>query len=952
MTALMISACGTAIKKPVDYTDPMVGTGYHGHTNPGATVPFGAVQLSPDTRALNWDACSGYHYDDSTLDGFSHTHLSGTGCCDLGDIFVRPTTNRPESGDSLYRPTLFSHNEETANPGYYKVNLKDEGITAELTATPHTGVHRYTFEQGKPAVIIFDLDHTLSGERIADAMIEYVNDSTIQGRRVTYGWVPDHHVDFTARFSRPVQNIEITNDGHAAVLEFDNDGKPLVMAVGISAVSPENAAMNLDSEVATLDFDAVKENSRKLWEDALGTITVEGGTDEQLATFYSALYHTMVAPNLMSDINGEYRNHKGEIAILPNGGKYYSTLSLWDTYRAWHPLQTLINEELVCDMINSMLSMYDDSGELPIWPLASGETGCMIGYHSTSVIADAYLKGIRCFDAEKALKAMVESSNAHRKGSDINGILGYIPCDTRGESVSCALENGYDDWCIARMAEEMGNDSIASIYYSRAQNYWNIFDGNSKFFRGKHEDGNWTFPFHTNDVSRDLTEATPWQYRFAPVHDIAGLIDLFGGQEEFENALDSLFLVESNLEGQLSDITGLIGQYAHGNEPSHHIAYLYDYIGKPWKTQEMTRRLLDEMYQATPAGICGNEDCGQMSAWYVFTSLGFYPVAPGSNEFALTTPLFKKSTIKLSNGNTLVITANNPNKNRYIKKVELNGEDIDLNYLTYSQISKGGELKFILTDTPYTNRGTSINAAPYSYSKEHRVSIPFITDDLRLFADSIELKFGCATEGAVIHYTLDGSVPDNNSPIYSVPVIIDKSSIIKAIAEKKGFENSPVLTVKATKAEYLPALKVKPDKNGINYRYYEGYWKKADDIEKDSLKDSGVITEPSISGAQRNDHFAFIFEGYINCPETGLYTFRTTSDDGSVLFIDGEKVVDNDGGHSETSVTGKVALKEGIHSFRLLYFNGYEDKCLSWDWSLPSSDTFASIPVSSLFSKN
>ena len=417
------------------------------------------------------------------------------------------------------------------------------------------------------------------------------------------------------------------------MLSFDNsNGEPVIAKVGLSIVSEKNARENLETEVIGFDFDAVRSAARSAWEQALSAITVKGGNTDDLKNFYTAMYHSMVVPNVVSDVNGEYRRHNMEIGQLPKGKVQYSTFSLWDTFRAWNPLMTLIDTTLVNNMINSFLDIYESSGELPIWPLSAGETGTMIGYHAVSVIADAYMKGIRGFDAEKALEAMVVSSEKNKKGADYYIQNGFIPSNIKKESISCLLEFAYDDWCIARMAQEMGKDDIYQKYIQRSQNYINVFDGNTKFFRPKRMDGNWETPFNPIEIGRAYTEATAWQYRFFVPHDVSGMAQLFGGKKEFITALDSIFTVESDVHGDLVDITGLIGQYVHGNEPSHHIAYLYDYVGQPWKTQEMTRRLLHEMYAPTPEGIIGNEDCGQMSGWYILSSLGIYSVCPGSND--------------------------------------------------------------------------------------------------------------------------------------------------------------------------------------------------------------------------------------------------------------------------------------------------------------------------------
>ena len=705
------SSCTSGKYSPVDYVDPFIGTGFHGHTYPGATVPFGAVQLSPDTRAGNWDACAGYHYDDTTLKGFSHTHLSGTGCIDLGDILFRPTTLKPDlTAESICRPANFSHKDERASAGYYSVILKDEGIKAELTATTHTGMHRYTFPSGKPVTIIVDLAHLLDNEYIYEAELERTTSNEIVGMRRTRGWTDNQYVYFAAQFSEPFQTVEFVQDKKIvsaetkqvgtdlqAILTFaDKDGEPIIAKVGLSLVSVDNARKNLAEEVKDFNFDAVCAAARNDWEQALSSITVEGGGTDDLKNFYTAIYHAMVVPNVVSDVNGEYRRHNMQIGQLPKGKMQYSTFSLWDTFRAWNPLMTLIDTALVNNMVNSYLDIYDASGELPIWPLSAAETGTMIGYHSVSVIADAYLKGIRGFDAEKALDAMKVSSEKNKKGADYYIKYGFIPSNIKKESISCLLEFAYDDWCIARMAQEMGKEDVYRKYIERSQNYINVFDGSTKFFRGKRMDGNWETSFNPFEVGRSYTEATAWQYRFSVPYDVNGMVQLFGGKEKFITALDSIFIADPNVHGDLADITGLIGQYAHGNEPSHHIAYLYDYVGQPWKTQEMTRHLLDEMYQPTPGGISGNEDCGQMSAWYILSGLGIYSVCPGSNEFALTTPLFEKAVLKLANGKRLTLLANDPKKNIYIHKVELNGKQIDTNFITYAQLMEGGELRFTL----------------------------------------------------------------------------------------------------------------------------------------------------------------------------------------------------------------------------------------------------------------
>lgn len=966
----LLGACSTqdTPKSPVEYVDPFIGTGFHGHTYPGATVPFGAVQLSPDTRRGNWDACSGYHYSDSTMLGFSHTHLSGTGCIDLGDILFHPTTQDitlVSEGD-IYKPYAFSHADETATPGYYSVDLKEEGILAELTATTYAGVHRYTFPRDSKASIIIDLAHSLTDETIYELEIEKTADNELVGMRRSLGWVDNQYVYFVAQFSKPFQSVEFVSSGRSvaadsllkgenlqAIATFNvSDDEPVIVKVGLSIVSAENARENLKHDIPEgFDFDAVRNAATQAWTDALGDITVEGGTKDELINFYTALYHSKIIPNVVSDRNGEYRRHDMTIGHMPEGEKQYSTFSLWDTFRAWHPLMTLTDTMLVHDMVNSFLDMYDASGELPIWPLSAGETGTMIGYHSVSVIADAYLKGIRGFDAEKALQAMKVSSEKNKKGADYYIKNGFIPSNIKRESISCLLEFAYDDWAIAQMAKAMGHEDDYQTYIERSQNYINVFDGDTKFFRGKRLDGNWETPFNPLEVGRAYTEATAWQYRFFVPHDVNGLIQLFGGKDNFIQALDDLYTVESVVEGDMPDITGLIGQYAHGNEPSHHMAYLYSYVGQPWKTQELTRRLLHEMYQPTPEGIVGNEDCGQMSAWYILSSLGFYPVCPGSNEFVLTSPLFEKATVRLANGNTLVITANDPAKNVYIDKVEWNGKEIENNFITYDQLMEGGELRFTLTSKPNTTRGTAVGTFPYSYTQEEVVSIPYINKDLDLFIDETEVNLGSATKDAEIRYTLDGKEPAETSALYEKPLKLTETTLIKAKAFKTGMKPSRTMTIQATKANFREPISVNPEKNGTSYRYYEGLYHKVADIGKTRMLESGVMPEPSIEGAKQEDHFAYIFEGLIYCPEDGVYEFLTRSDDGSVLLIGDRQVVNNDGSHAAIPATGRIALKKGYHPYTLLYFEDYEGEHLSWAWKLPSSKEFAPIPAANLFLK-
>lgn len=936
-------ACNRTPQKPVDYVDPMIGTGFHGHTYPGATAPHGAVQLSPDTRMGNWDACSGYHYSDSTLMGFSHTHLSGTGCIDLGDILFRPFVRTP---------LPFSHRNEEASAGYYRVTLPTEKVTVELTATPHVGIHRYSYPRTADAKLVIDLGHSLDKETLYKYTLEQTGDREISGMRCTGGWVDKQYVFFVATFSEPLRAVTPEEEDKRIVATFDlSAGRPLVCKVGLSTVSTTNARLNLEEETGAqgFDFDALYNATRQCWAEEINAITVEGGTEAQRKNFYTALYHSKVIPNIANDVNNQYRRHDMQTGSVPAGHRRFSTFSLWDTFRAWHPMITLLDTTLVSDMVNSLLDMYDATGELPIWPLSSGETGTMIGYHSVSVIADAYLKGIHSFDAEKALEAMKRSAEKNKKGAAYHIRDGFIPSNSKKESVSCLLEFAYDDWCIAQMAKALGKTCDYDTFIARSQNFVNVFDGSTRFFRGKRADGNWDTPFNPFAIGRAYTEATAWQYRFFAPHDVYGLIQLFGGREQFIADLDSLFTVSSATVGDLVDVTGLVGQYAHGNEPSHHIVYLYSYAGQPWKTQEWTRRLLDEMYQPTPEGIIGNEDCGQMSAWYILSSLGFYSVCPGSNQFVLTSPLFPKATMKLANGKTLVISANDPAHNRYITRVTLNGKELDTCFITYSELMEGGNLDFTLAAQPDSTWGTSPEAAPYSFTTEPTVSIPYISADLDLFEEETTAQLQCSTPGAVIHYTLDGTEPTEQSPVYTSPLKLNKSITIRAKATKEGFQPSRTYSIRATKAELRPATAITPSHNGVRYKYYEGMFHSVANLQHTHVVQTGVMPQPSIGEARQEDHFGYIFTGYLLVPEDGIYEFATQSDDGSVLYINKEVVVDNDGSHATIQATGRIPLQKGFHPFSLHYFEDYEGEHLSWQWRTPGADAFSDIPAAQLF---
>ena len=943
---LAVISC-TGEKTAVEAVDPFIGTGFHGHTYPGATVPAGMVQLSPDTRNTGWDGSSGYHYSDNTILGFSHTHLSGTGCADLGDFLFTPALGDVPVKDGAYAvdPLPFTHEDEMASPGYYRVRFPERGITAELTAGPHTGIHRYTFNGKGERHLLIDMKHNIGETAPRDIFLQAVGDTLVQGGRIVDGWTHDRHVFFSARFSVPFTACK-TEGGDRWLLSFPEDIEELTVAVGLSAVDTDGAANNRRFEAAN-GFDEARAAARWRWAQELGRITVEGGTPAQRTTFYTALYHTMVTPDLQSDLDGRYRNHRQEVVQAPPVHDYYSTLSLWDTFRSWNPLQVLLNPKLVEDMVFSMLDMYDCDGRLPMWPLGSADTYCMIGYHAVPVIADAWLRGIRSFDGEKARAAMVASSNLD-PGSEAYTAYGYAPSDGVTESVSKTIEFAYDDWCIARMAESLGHADLAAEYDARSLRYRNLFDAATGFLRGRQSDGNWRTPFSPISTSRDFTEAIPWQSRFFAPHDFAGFTALTGGTEATRAALDSLFTDEErDPEMKTSDITGFVGQYAHGNEPSHASAWMYCWLGDPASSQKWVRHILDEMYAPTPEGICGNEDCGQMSAWYVLSALGIYPVCPGTGEFVFAAPLFPKATITLGNGNKLTIRADHP-ENPYISKVTLNGEPIDRQFITYDELMQGGELSFTLSATP--DHGRDALPAPYSLTDGKVVSTPYLVGDPCFFEGVLQATLGCRTEGASIRYTLDGTVPTEASALYEGPFGIDKECDLSLRAFKEGLAPSSVLRVHA-----FPAIWRKPrvvflhPRPGCRYTYHVGEFTCTADVLASRVVDRGVMPFPSIKDATDEDHFGYVFKGYVDVPSDALWEFAVTSDDGAVLYIDGTKVVDNDGSHSAFTSTGLIPLLKGLHAFELVYLEDYEGQSLAWAWKAPGDARFSRIPESAIF---
>ena len=722
------------------YVNPMIGTGGHGHTFPGPTVPFGMIQPGPDTRINGWDACSGYYYADSTINGFSHTHLSGTGCGDYGDLLIMPTVGKqnyqPIGSETQTLPYAsgFSHTNETAEPGYYSVYLDTYGVKAELTSTKRAAMHRYTFPASKESGFVFDLDYSLQGQRNNAMELEIIGDTVIKGYKNTSGWAWDHQVCFYAVFSKPFSYKLIEDTvfvGAArqkyllkkALLKFETyENEQVLVKIAISPVDVEGARQNLLTELPDWDFDKTAENAREEWNKYLQKIEITTSDKEQKIIFYTALYHTGISPNLFSDVDGRYRGMNKQILQTTPDKPVYTVFSLWDTMRAFHPLMTIIDPKLNSDFIGSLLKKYREGGILPMWELAANYTGTMIGYNAVPVIVDAYMKGDRSFDAVEALKACRRSAEYDTKGIAStnyvleNGLMpvskyykntiGYIPCDKENENVAKGLEYAYDDWCIARLAQNLNDTVVERRYDKLAKNYTHYFDPSVGFMRGKDSAGKWRVPFAPNTSTHredDYCEGTSWQWTWFVPHDVEGLKKLMGGDKAFVTKLDSLFSVNTPMEGDKisADISGLIGQYAHGNEPSHHIIHLYNYAHQPWKTQALVDSVLYGQYRNAPDGLSGNEDCGQMSAWYILNAMGFYQVCPGNPTYSIGRPLFDRVVIPLSNGKSFQVDVKNASRtNKYIQSVKLNNRKLKKPFFNHNDIMNGGKIEFVMTNKP------------------------------------------------------------------------------------------------------------------------------------------------------------------------------------------------------------------------------------------------------------
>lgn len=722
---LLVIACASSssdVKKTsyADLVNPLIGTDFTGNTYPGAQAPFSMVQLSPDNGLPGWDRISGYFYPDSTIAGFSHTHLSGTGAGDLYDISFMPVTLPYKEAEApLGIHSMFTHADETASAGYYQVRLSDYNINVELTATERCGIQRYTFPEADAAIFL-NLRKAMNWDFTNDSHVEVVDSVTIQGYRFSDGWARDQRVYFRTRFSRPFESIQIDTVavlkdgkrvGTSVIARFNFhtfDGEQILVSTALSGVSMEGAARNLEAEVPEDNFDKYLAEARRNWDEHLSRIEISCNDSDERIKFYTALYHSMLAPTIYGDVDGAYYGPDKQVHVA-DGWTNYSTFSLWDTYRAAHPLYTLVEPERANDMVKSFLAFYEQNGRLPVWNFYGSETDMMIGYHAVPVIVDAYLKGIGDFDARKALEACVNTANLDTyRGIGLYKKHGYVPYNVNDPynadnwSLSKTLEYAYDDYCIARMAEKLGDKEVADEFYKRSQNYRNVYNPQTSFMQPRNDKGEFMPDFSPDEYIPHICESNGWQYFWSVQHDVEGLIGLVGGKERFAQKLDSMFTYNPSADDELPIFsTGMIGQYAHGNEPSHHVIYLFNAVDKPWKTQEYVTEVMDELYRNTPDGLCGNEDCGQMSAWYVFSAMGFYPVNPVGGVYEIGVPRFPKTEIHVSDNKTFTVLAPQVSKtNRYIQAVKLNGRNYNQSYVTHEQILAGGTLEFVMGDKP------------------------------------------------------------------------------------------------------------------------------------------------------------------------------------------------------------------------------------------------------------
>ena len=933
--------------------NPFIGTDGHGHTYPGVILPFGMMQLSPDTRLDGWDGCSGYHYSDSVLYGFSHTHLSGTGCSDYGDILILPVSGELVKDTSGKAISHFDHKNEKAVAGYYHTRLDDYKIDIDLTATQRCGMYKCTFDNPESAQLILDLVHR---DLVNNASLNKVSDTEIEGYRFSTAWGSNQMLFFVAQFSKPIKaekdivntplnflNDSLKDAKLQKLYSFDLKGdKQLMIKIGISAVSIEGARKNLNQEIPDWNFDTIRENAQKIWDKELGKIEVKGGTDDEQTTFYTALYHSMSAPNLYMDVDGQYRGRDYQIHKA-EGNDYYTVFSLWDTYRAEHPLLSIIDQKRTSDFINTFIAQYQQGGRLPIWELSANETFCMIGNHAIPVIADAIIKDIKGFDYEKALEAMISAQDQNT--NDLNALrkYGYIPSDEVTESVSKTLEFAYDDWCVAIVAKKLGKQEDYQRFIKRAQAYKNVFDTQTGCMRPR-LNGSWRSPFDPREVDFNYTEANAWQYSFYVPQDVNTLIALHGGDKAFTEQLDKMFSDTSATTGrQQSDISGLIGQYAHGNEPSHHMAYLYNFSGEANKTQALVRKIMKELYFNAPDGLCGNEDCGQMSAWYVLSAAGFYPVTPGANYYAIGSPVFDEVIFHLENGKTFSIIAKGTKDKFYIQSAKLNQKDWKNSFLLHSDIMNGGTLELNMGDKS-SEWGKAVENRPKTEITENLIMMsPTFVNAKQVFYDSMMIEISHPSKDVDIYFTINGKSPDKSSSKYTQALKIDKSGRIDAIAIDKNGNASVVVSTEFAKipsgrtihleSSYSPQYRAGGDSALIDFKrgktnFNDGSWQGYHGIDMIATIDLGKVQSIRKAGAG----FLQNYGAWIWFPKEVEFYVSLDGKDFKLLGIAKNQIPDN----AEGTLTQNLVISK---SARLKYLKVVAKgllKCPSWHPGYPS----------------
>lgn len=940
------------------FVDPMIGTDEDGHTFPGVVLPNGMVQLGPDTRSDSKEgphqASSGYHYLDKSILGFSHTRYSGTGRGDGGDFLFMPTTGNVQlipgevgNTSSGYRSS-FSHANEVASPGYYKVLLDDYNVIAELTATKRVGLHKYDFQDATEGNIVLDLQHGIDNHS-DDIELKVINNKRIVGYRSSLRGLRRYQkLFFTAEFSEAFSSYGMLVDGKELDNEAEGKGrslkayfkfslkeqnKTILVKVAYSKVNIEGAEKNLE-EIEGWDFESVRKKASKSWNDVLQKIAITTPDVNQKKIFYTALYHTYIHPSLSMDVDGQYRSANNKVYIA-EGFTNYTNFSLWDTFRGVHPLLTILNPSMVTDFIRTFIERYENSGNLPIFELSGNKIHSMIGYHSLSVIADAYVKDIRDYNVSKALEGMKKLSNLPWEKRNVFKTYGFVPYNFTHQSVSRTLEYSYDDWCIAQIAKDF-TETDFQHYSNRGNFYKNNYSAETGFMTPRNSMLEWLQEFDPKEFSDHYTQANAFQYSSFVPQDIPELVKISGGPQKFENWLDTYFT--TTISGHESQL----GQYQHGNEPSHHTAYLYNFIGAPWKTQEKIHEILTSQYGTGPDGLSGNDDAGQMSAWYIFSSMGFYSVTPGLDYYVIGAPQLETVSISLENRNKFEIKTENFGKeNIYIQAVYLNGQPYTKSYISHDAIRDGGTMVFEMGSELNENYGTRKEDMPYALPFESASLVNINVEGIETTPDGIvsfekicTVSMTTDEENTNIHYTLDGTEPSLKSKRYEAPLTVKKSTLVKA----KGFRESvfPSYTTqrKLKKLDFKPAVKQLNVKKGIAFAYSE-VWLclTVEDIDTYPIVEKGVTT--NVNGDLKrliSRNFGVTYSGYIDIPRNGIYTFYLDSDDGSRLFIDDEVIVNNDGSHRSRQRKGKIALKKGLHKIAVKHFQEGGRPFLELQW--------------------